>query len=231
MKYTTGEKDCLQRLQSLQTRVLTMSINEISEEVHYSPATINRVLKKLGYSNIKAYKKYMQANFLTSDNDHIVYEEYYKSLHNLLDFDFTNQFTILNQWLEIYECSHIVGIDASSSAAISLNSGFSINDYQSELCTSSGIFHAFAEKTTKNRELIIVCTISCSDIYLQTSIEMLAQKGLDIKIVIITTNPKAEICKKCDLVIGYDTLQYDRQYRVSTALTIIIHKLLESIKA
>lgn len=61
-----GERQLLMRLENLGTRAAGMSINEISEELCFSTATISRLIKKLGYSNIKEYKRFLFNEHLIS---------------------------------------------------------------------------------------------------------------------------------------------------------------------
>lgn len=224
---TTGEKECLRRLVEIQNIIISLSIEEISAEVHYSPATINRVIKKLGYKNIKEYK---QKNYLM--NQKVSYSStrdesvYYQKLHQLIDTNFDHQFDQVMMWLKDYDKVHIVGIEASATLAITLNHGFMYIGYTTDCYLHRGLFEAYVSNGAKDGDIVIVCSYSCQDVYLSDCISQLHSLPIDIKVILITGNPHNPIASKFDLIISCDIIEYDSMFRFSSPITIIGHKLI-----
>ncbi len=216
---TKGEKDCFKRLQEI-NNVYTLSIHEIAEFVHYSPATINRLMRKLGYNSIKEYKNHQ---FLSSNEEHGE-ADYLQALHNIIDCNFDQEFAIISNWLQTPENIHVVGLDASNSVAISIFRGLSILGYKADLCSSGGIFYAYATENVSDDDLIIICSYSCGDVYLCNAINAIKQYSINTKIVLITTKENSDISKYCDITISTNSYKYDSVYRVISPLAIVGYK-------
>lgn len=223
---TKGEKDCFNRLQELESNIYTLSIHEIAEYVHYSPATINRLMKKLGYDSIKAYKHHL---FLTSNQEQTD-TNYLDVLHTVIDSNFDQQFSIILNWLEASDKVHVVGLDASNSVAISIFRGLGMHGYEADLYSSGGIFYAYATENVCDGDLVVVCSYSCGDIYLCNAVKSIKQYSAKTKIVLITTKEDNAISDYCDITISTNTYQYDSVYRVITPLALVGYKLLKYLE-
>lgn len=223
---TRGEKDCFERLQELDNEIYTLSIHEIAEHVHYSPATINRLMKKLGYNSIKEYKY----NLFFTSNPMQEEADYLDILHTVIDSNYDQQFSVIQNWLEASKKVHVVGLDASNSVAISIFRGLGMHGYEADLYSSGGIFYAYATENVSDSDLIFVCSYSCGDIYLCSAIKSIKQYSTNAKIILITTKENNQINDYCDLTISTNTYQYDSIYRVITPLAIIGYKLLKYLE-
>lgn len=223
---TKGEKDCFKRLQQLHSEVVTLGIQEIANRVHYSPATINRLMKKLGYNSIKEYKQSVFFTADTLDQD----DDYLSSLHSILDTNYNFQFKVILDWLEHSNRIHVVGLDASSSVAISLFRGLGMHGYQTDLYSSGGIFYAYATESVADGDLIFICSYSCSDYYLCNAIELIKHSAANTKVVLLTTKDDRQINDFCDLSISTKSYSYDNVYRVITPIAIVVYKFLKYIE-
>lgn len=226
-KLTMGEKDCLRRLELIQEDIAGMSVEELSATVHYSHATINRLVKKLGYKNIKSYKLHQIKNMKISFASE---EKYLKKLHELLECTFEEQFQIICTLIKEANQIHVVGLDTSNSPAITLFRGFAMHEYNVDLYSSGGLFHAYASESSLSGDLVFICSYSCSDYYLINGIKSLRNTALDIKVVLITTLVSSEVFDYCDIVLTSQTFDYDNLYRASTPITIIAYKLLRYLE-
>lgn len=222
---TKGEKDCFRRLQLLESNILNMNIQEIADTVHYSPATINRLIKKLGYDNIKAYKRnlFFSTNIANAD-------DYYNILHNIINTNYDTSFKFILECLKQATRIHVVGLDASNSVAISLFRGLSMNGYESDLYSSGGIFNAYASENATDGDVIFICSYSCSDYYLCNAVEIIYNSAINTKVILITSKDDNPISKYCDITISSKSYDYDNIYRVIAPISIILHKFLKYLE-
>lgn len=217
------EKMIIDYIDANPSKVVTMSIADLANELHVNKASIVAICKKIGFSGYKQMKDYVenaQSNFDSPDQKRI--EMVLKSVSAVDNQQILKLFTDINKIICIARGNsyHVAEIFANIA---------SYNDYEVLNSNSIGRIDSEIYKYEDHR-LIIVLSHSGNTQSILKTCQIAQNRG--IKILLITGNPTGKVNAYCDLVINYNTYsQSSDKYDLSTRveMMIVITELLKIV--
>lgn len=209
------EKHYYQRLEYYSNEIPTMSINKLADAIYTSPATLSRLVTKLGYKNYKEFKlSFISVNERVYDN----------SLQNHLDF------IIETYPIIIRECLIPITTEASTIYIVSFGNS---NGLGQELAMCLGklgynVIRVFdsdfifeIESNVTEKDIVFYISYAGEDIDMQ---KLAIKLKPNIKQVLLTSTMNAPMSAHVSLIINThtDTLGLPFQSRLPLQLVITL---------
>lgn len=191
---TKGEKHCLIRIERMGLKIANKSITDLSEEVCYSTATITRLVRKLGYKDLKDYRDSVVDFYTVVSSDTYVNKV---SLIKCAEF----KHCIKLSAIEIILAETIYIID-DNEQLLNLIVALNIRDLNVKKLKSSEL-----EKIKLKKDIVVVSTENLEDLYDIKQVLFTTESSInnsENKIVLHTTHLSNEIsCSNLIIAIHY----------------------------
>ncbi len=223
-----SEKKCFHAFKELGLKILSMTLNDLSDYCCVSVATINRTINKLEFDNLKEYKMYVQdsldlnnkTNF--SNKKELILQE----IINLDNYD-SKTINIVTDLIRKAPQIYVIGFRFTSSIALELSLNLTKNGYNSLYISDPDMFALITENTNHQNELIIYVSFSGADIDMEKlSIEQEYLK----KQVLITANPNSPVANCCNYILSSNTYNRDDGLNLRIPLNIYTTKLIINLQ-
>lgn len=211
-------------------RTIDQSVRDIAKETHVSPATVTRVISKLGFANIWEMKLYLkesvnrQSNQTIFDTTAIVEEFFKRSLTAEYDKDIERAVRlILDSDLLLFMGLGTSGDIAAYAARQFANLGQSAFHIQDPYYP----FHLMTRKYA--RVVAVICSVTGETPVLLEKVE--AMKNLHSQIISITNTSHNTLAKLSDVNLAYHLTEefVDRENNINVTSQIPAVFLLETL--
>lgn len=220
---TLSEKNCFGKLEALGDNVTVYNLHDLSEYCSVSTTTVNRTLKKMGYSNLKQYKLEMHKlndNIIRNDNHITNFENKVINLINAFNNSLIEELIdSLNKSDKIY----IVAFGITSSIGIDFYLHLKYLGYNVTNISDSGMLGIINDK--KDNLILYISYSGCD--YDMDNTSTLYKHKINQALITCTTN--SALCKNCNLVLNTATQKYDNYLKSRLPILIIINKILEEL--
>ncbi len=214
---TYSEKICLGKIEAANTKILTMTLEELSDYCQVSTATINRTLKKIGYKNIKELKQNLSTD-VTSD-----LSAYNQRLIEIINTNIRNISDDIKSSKHIY----VIGFGTTSSLANDFVYHLRNLNVSAEALTDSDMLK-YVSLVNTNQQLIIYFSYSGADLDMQKLAVACKHK---IKQLLITCTTNSILSYSCDIHICSNTADIDGELISRTPLYIYQTKIIEQLQS
>lgn len=218
-KLTRGEQHCILVIEKIGFQITTMSINEISQVTNYSPATINRLVKKLGFKNIIEYKQYVSSKYQSN----LDLSDFSKQLSSLYNIKYDIEFLELSKQVENASIIHIIAKEISRGPAYELAIALDDKGYSVMLHEKCKMLVFNATKVIKKKDILIIISYSGVDEEINTIAQQVKNHTFTALFTVIDNNPMID---KDILVIRSQYPYANATYKLGIPLSILIHQFL-----
>ncbi len=219
-----SEKKCFNDFEELNYQILVMTLNDLSDYCCVSTATINRTINKLGFNNLKAYKKYIKDNLFEPVNDfnQNAKENILNEIMNINNYDekgIKSVINIIKNAPKIY----VIGFGFTSSIALELSLNLNNIGYNSLYISDQKMFDLIHCETDSKNDVIIYVSFSGSDMHMEKL--SIKQERLR-KQVLITANSKCPIANCCHYILSSNTFNRDQGLNIRIPLIFYTTKII-----
>ncbi len=215
---TLSEKICFGKIESLSFEILHFTLEELAEYCQVSTATINRTLKKIGYKNLKEYKKTLP---IDRESNQVSNFE-----NQLIDLIKHHSSDITNDILEASKV-YIVAFGITSSLANDFIIHLRDLKINCEAITDSDML-SYIQSNDDQTTLIIYISYSGADLDMQKAAVNNKSK---IKQILITCTTNSILSYSCDKVICTNTNKSDNNLKSRIPLYIVVMKQIEILNS
>ncbi|WOO87922.1 hypothetical protein RZE82_03055 [Mollicutes bacterium LVI A0039] len=219
-KLTKGEKYCNLKLQSLGTEILSLNINQISDLTTYSTATINRLIKKLGFNNIKEYKLYV-----SKQNPSQHETTYIEDIIRLYQANHTKELEQIKNLINQANVIHVVGKGVLIGPVNELRFGLIKLGYRVVYENDLSYIVGNETNTFSEDDLVIFLSRLGSDDHMK----LVAKHVCDVNpTILLTSSPENTLIENMDLV--YLLEKKDEKYEFCNAISLGVYKILSFLE-
>lgn len=220
---TEKEKYYIQQIEYHSGEIPFLSIHELSQRIFTSPASLSRLVKKIGYKNYKEFRQsfIIDSNKSTKNN----------SLETHIDFIFNTYPQIINECVipKILEAHRIFIVSFGPSAAIAQELGNSLNilniDY---IIIHDSDFISQLQSLITSNDIVIYISYSGSDYLME---QLAVQFKNQYQQLLFTSTLNSPLSSHVSLIINTHTdslqLPYKSRLPLHTLVTIINSNLLK----
>lgn len=207
------EKYYFQQIEYYSTEIPTLSINELAERIYSSPASLSRLVKKLGYDNFKEFK-----NSFITQNRHEYSGTLREHVNKILDLypqvidDCLIDLIHTSHKIYIIAFGNSVGI-AQELAVTLMKLGHHVN----RLFDSDFMYEM--QPTVTNNDLLIYISNSGMDIDMQKFALHFKKSN---KQVLVTANSNSQLASHVSLIINSHTDSYNLPFKTRLPIELII---------
>ncbi len=213
---TYSEKICLGKIEAADTKILAMTLEELSDYCQVSTATINRTLKKIGYKNIKEFKQNLSTK-VTAD-----LSAYDHRLIEIINTDIRD----ISEDIKSSKYIYVVGFGTTSSLANDFVYHLRSLNIRAEALTDSDMLK-YVSLDNNDKQLIIYFSYSGADLDMQ---KLAVASKHKIKQLLITCTTNSILSYSCDMHICSNTADIDGGLNSRAPLYIYQGKIVEQLQ-
>lgn len=214
---TKTEKHAYNTLEALHFEILKLNIYQLSNKTQTSTSTINRMLRKIGYQNLKAYK--LDLLNRKPKKEKILLTDKLMSMLQYPNMVILNRITtLIEKATNVYVC----GFGATQGIAVELMIGLNRKKINAVSITDSELLGVIKHQLTK-KDIIIYFSYSGENNNMIKSTNFLMRKTTQI---LVTCQTNFSLSQNVDLVYNLEIEQEDIDFKVRAPLSIVVYQLL-----
>lgn len=218
---TQSEKHTYQCIETMEANICTKSLVELAEYCKVSTATVSRTLRKMGYKNIKEYKRqfeYRNKEINLSDFDnHLV--------DLILNFPNSKIKEIKEQIITSDEL-YIVAFGPTSSIALEFTLNLIQLGYKAECINDSEHFKQVTNTKRTHDKLFILISYKGEDVDMIQETEKTKSSN---RVFLITSCPSSTLSYYCHNVLSTNSVAYDPRFKNRITLNILTSKIIRAL--
>lgn len=207
------EKYYFQKIEYYSSEIPAMTINELAEKIHTSPASLSRLVKKLGYINFKEFK----ISFVRQ-NIHEYNGPLREHMSKILDFYPKIIDDCLLQHIQVAKKIYIVAFGDSVGTAQELAVTLMKLEYKISRLFDSDFMYEMTSRINHS-DLIIYISYSGMDIDMQRF--AINFKNTNTQ-VLITANSNSRLASHVSLIINSHTDSYNLPFKTRLPIELIV---------
>ncbi|MGL4590128.1 MAG: MurR/RpiR family transcriptional regulator [Mycoplasmatales bacterium] len=221
-KLTKAEKQCLQKINTLGPKLIKMTIYDLCTETMYSTATINRLIKKIGFHSFKEYKYFIGEHLFDTNN-----YDYKQILINLYSEDMNYALNVAVAKIKQADTIHIIAKGISKGAGNELAFSLDLLGFNIMLHESCEMLVSNAFRIIKPTDLLIFVSYAGMD---KDMILISRAVYKHVYTILYTVTKNNDLARECDFVIKSPIDNFDDQIKIGIPLSIMIHRTIIKLK-
>lgn len=218
--YTVTEKIVMLKISQLNHQALTMTLDDLANEMTVSTATINRTLKKMGYDNLKQYKSSLNNPSPQTNSETTVIEDNIITLINNFDKKLLHTATSdINNASNIY----IVAFGLSTSLGLEMSINFRKLGKNTIYINDSEALNLINHNTLNRNDIIIYISYSGAD---PDMLNFSLLNRFKVGQILITSTSDCPLATNCNYTLSSNVDKVNDPFKSRIPLNLITYKII-----